>query len=210
MVLDYGLDCLDNQFRAHFHEPVMNIPHILILSDKALLPEHDSSGVHSLVNHEGGHTGSLLSIDDSPVDRGGTTVLRQKGCMEVECSQTRNLPDNFRQHTEGHDHEEIRFPCFQGVEELRVLQRNRLEDRDIVLHGVFLDGAFIHLQAPSAGLVGNRHDSDNLKAVAYELVQRRHSKLRSTHIYDSCFLEKAHNLDFYLSPRALECIHIDY
>ena len=192
VVLDDCLYCAHYQFRADSHQFVVNLSNGLIRSDLAVIAVHNSAGVHTLVDHKRCHTCSLLAVDHSPVDRGGTTVLREKCSVEVECTELRDLPDYLRKHSECNDHEEVCLPAFQCVEELRILEGDRLKYRKVVLHCIFLHGAFVDLQAASACLVGYRNHSNHIVAVLDERVKWRYSKLRRTHIDYSGLLECTH------------------
>ena len=111
IILQNSLHSLDNQGGSHFHKFVMDFTDGLVRADKTLLPHHDITGIHSVINHESRDSGGFFTVDHCPVDRGGSPVLREKGCMKVESTKLRNLPYNLRKHPEGHDNEKVRFPC---------------------------------------------------------------------------------------------------
>ena len=100
----------------------MHVSGCVFRLDLAVIPVHDASGIHAFVDHECRNTGRFLAIDHCPVDRGGATILRQKGRVEVECSEFRDLPYHLRQHSECDHNEKIRLPCLDGIKEFRILE----------------------------------------------------------------------------------------
>ena len=78
-----------------------------------------------------------------------------------------------------------------------------------MLHGIFLYGAFIHLEPASGWLVGYRDDSDDVVLAGEKLFQGRYGKLRSAHVYDACFLEDTHEPAFELPPSCLDRIRTE-
>ena len=65
----------------------------------------------------------------------------------------------------------------QLVEELRVAQFHRLQERQPVGEGEFLYVALQKLVAAAAGLVGSRHYGGYLVAVGYQRFQRGYREL---------------------------------
>ncbi len=210
IVLYDGVNSQAHELRSKLHKPVMDISGSVFRTYLAHVPVHYASGVHSFVNHEGSHSGSLFPVYHSPVDRGRTAVLRKKGSMKVECPELRDFPYHLRKHPECHDHENVRLPCLQGLYEIRVFERYRLQDRYPVLHGIFLHRALIDLKAASACLVRYSDNSDDLVSVLEQLLKRCYGKFRRTHIYDTRLLENSHYLCFSLSESVADISYVEY
>ena len=174
----------------------MNLSDGLVRSDLAVVTVHDVTCVHAIVDHECSDACGLFTVDDSPVDRGSSSILREKCCMKVECSQSRNLPYYLRQHAERHDNKQICLPGLKLFKKFRILQGYRLQYRDTVLYGIFLYRTFIYLESASAGLVWYGHDADYLVVVLDQCFKRCDGELRRTHVDDTCLLECVHYLGF--------------
>ena len=122
----------------------------------------------------------MVSVDHCPVYRGGASVLRQQGGVEIECAQTWHSPYRFRKHSEGDHYEKVRIPALEGFEEFRIFEGYRLEDRDVVACGIFLYRALMYLESAAAGLVRNGYDPDYVVSVTYQGIERCDGKFRST------------------------------
>ena len=175
----------------------------------AFLPENDASGVNVMVNHECSDTAHVLTVDYRPVDRGGSPVLRQEGGVEIESAELRHCPDLLGKHSECHHHEKVGLEIGQGLQEFRVLEPDRLENRNALLHGELLDCTLIHLQAPSARLVRHGDDAHYIVPAVNEGLQRGDGEFRRAHIYDSCLSECCHESALDFSPPGSEILRVD-
>ena len=163
---------------------------------RALLTVHYLSGVHARVNHKGGHSGHILSVDDGPVDWGGTSVLRQEGGVKIEGSEFRYAEHRFRHKSECHHHEKVRFPAPEFFQEGFILEGNRLEQRQVVGTRIFLDCAAAYLHPPSAGLVHGSHHSHHVIPLLHKSVEGCHREFRRTHKHNTSLFEQSHKFGF--------------
>ena len=102
--------------------------------------------------------------------------------MQVKGAQTRHLPNLLGQHPEGHHNKHIGIQGAQLLQEIGALQRDGLQQRQVVLHGELLHGALVHLEAAAAWLVGHGDHSGNLVLAFQQRLERAHCKLWRTHI----------------------------
>ena len=206
IALDEAFDGLGHQLGSHGHEPVVDVAGIVGIFDAAFLAEDDASGIDVVVYHECGHSRHPLTVDDRPVDGRGAAILRQQRRMEVEGAELRHRPDFLRKHAEGHDHEEVGLPCPEGVQELRILQLDRLKYRNPVLHGVFLHRTLVHLEPASGGLVRYGHHADHLVALGNQGLKRCDGELRGTHVYYARLPEESRDLGLHQPPGVLDSV----
>ena len=209
-MLDEALDGLYDHLGSYRHQLVVDVAGSVRVTDEQVLPKDDSTGVDVLVDHESGRSGPGLSVDDGPVDRSCAPVLRQKGGVEVEGSQFRHCPDLFRKHPEGNHYKDVGLVGFQLFEEVRVLELQRLEDRDALLHGEFLDCAFVDLLSASAWLVSHGDDSGHIVSVLQKCLERCHGEFRSSHVNYSCLLEHCYNFALCFPPPVLDGVEIGH
>ena len=178
----------------------MHIPGSIVTPYAHILAKDDAARVYILVYHEGSDAGNALAVDNRPVDRSGTAVLRQKGGMQVECAQLGHAPDLLRQHAERHHHEEIRLPFRQRRQELRIFQFHRLKHGQAMLDRIFLDGTFVHFEAASAGFIRHRDHAHHLVAGLDQGIQRSHRELGRAHEHNAFRAEEAGHLALELAP----------
>ena len=68
----------DNEGAAHLGKAVMEGFGGVVRCDGSGLLQEDGPLVYMLIEHEGGHAGEGVAVDDGPVDGGCTTVARQE------------------------------------------------------------------------------------------------------------------------------------
>ena len=105
--------------------------------------------------------------------------------MDVERAKAGHIPDDLGQEAEGHDHLEVGLIGPKCFHKFGVLHLHGLEDGDIVLLGIDLDGRRLEavLMAPH-GFVGLRDHSHDLIAILYQSTKGSHGKLGRSHEYD--------------------------
>ena len=86
-----------------------------------------------MVEEEGCDTRLCLAVDDSPVYRGSTAILRQKGGMHIEGAEAGHCPHHLRQHSESHHHLQVGIIATQLLKESLILHLHRLENGQPVL-----------------------------------------------------------------------------
>ena len=128
--------------------------------------------------------------------------------MQIERAKFRHAPDLFRQHSESHDDKKICFQCFELLQEFRVLQFDRLEDRDPMLHRELLHGTLVDFLAAATRLVGYSDHTDDVVLPFQKSLQRSHREFRCAHIDNSCFLEYSCQHTLCLSPPILYAVKI--
>ena len=87
----------------------------------------------------------------------------------------------------GNDHQ-VRLQCLEFGHRVRVTQRLRLQDRNLLLEGVFLDRAGAQFLAATCGPVRLRKDSHGLAAGFHKRLERRQREIRRAGKYDSAHI----------------------
>ena len=200
IMLDEALGSFDHELGSHLHKAVVHIARSLLGTDAAVCTQDDSAGIDILIDHEGGNAGMALAVDYRPVDRGSSTILRQKGGVQIEGAEFRHAPDLLGEHAEGNYHKEIGLPGCESLEEFGILELERLQHRQTVLHCIFLDGGLMHLEPAARRLVRHGNHADNLVAVLDKSIQRSHGKLGRSHKDDALLVHQAGHLALELAP----------
>ncbi len=78
-----------------------------------------------------------------------------------------------------------------------------------MLHGVFLDGALVHLEATAGRLVRCGDHAHNLIAAFDEGVQRAHGEFRGAHIDNACISEHTEKFAFEFAEPGFHQVHIE-
>ena len=104
-----GIESLQANLGAETHQSVVDILHVGIVGNGEVLLQNDAACVDIVVEEERCHARLRLTIDDGPVDGGGTAVLRQQGGMDIERAVLGHRPDYLGQHAESDDHLQVGF-----------------------------------------------------------------------------------------------------
>ena len=91
----------------------MNGFYIVGISDRQMFLTDDLTRINLMRKKESSHAGLRITIDNRPVDRSGTPVLRKQGGMQIKSSQTGHIPDHLRQHTKSNYNLQVRLPFTQ-------------------------------------------------------------------------------------------------
>ena len=128
--------------------------------------------------------------------------------MQIERAKLRHSPYLFRQHPESHHDEEIGLHGLELLQELRILQFHRLQNRNTVLDSELLDRAFVDFLSPATRLVSHCDHTYNIVFPLQECLKWSHREIRCAHIDDSRLLEYScqHTLSF--SPPILYAVHV--
>ena len=86
------------------HQTVIYILHVSIVGDGELTLHDYLTSIDVMIEEERRNAGRRLAVDDSPVYRGSTAILRQKGGMHIEGAEAGHCPHHLRQHSESHHH----------------------------------------------------------------------------------------------------------
>ena len=100
----------------------MNGFYIVGISDRQMSLTDDLTRIDLMRKKESSHAGLRITIDNRPVDRSGTPVLRKQGGMQIKSSQTGHIPDHLRQHTRRHHDLQIRPQGTQFLQKRLILQ----------------------------------------------------------------------------------------
>lgn len=175
---------LGHQVGTQHHQPVVHVLHIVIGPDGHPLLLYHLAGVYLVVQEEGGDARLAVSVDDGPVDGGGSAVLRQQGGVQIECSQARHGPHRLGQHAEGHHYLQVGPQAAQLGQEGFVLQTFGLQNGDAVLQRALLHGRGLQLAlVPPYGLVRHGDDPHHIVAFVYQSLQCGHCKVGRAHVY---------------------------
>ena len=168
------------------HQSVINILYIGIVGDGEWLLHDDATGIDVVVEEESGDACLRLTIDDSPVDRGSTAVLRKKGCMHIEGAEARHIPYHLWQHSESYHHLQIGLITAQLLYKFRILHLHRLQYWQALRQGILLDLRRLKsVLMATHRFVGLGYYSHHIISAFYKALEGFHRKLRGSHKYDS-------------------------
>ncbi len=140
------------------------------------------AGIYLVLEKEGGYAGLLIAVDYGPVYGSGTTVLGQKGGVQVEGPKRGHAPDYLGQHAEGYHYLEVGLESAELLYEERIFELFGLKNRYSLLHGVFLDGAALkHASMTTHWLIGHGYHTYYIIMVFHETAQYMLGKLGSSH-----------------------------
>ena len=147
---------------------------------------NDATGVDFVVEQEGGDASFGVSINNGPVDGGGTAILREQRGVEIESAVRGHIPNDFGKHAEGHDNLEVGTVAAQGVQKIGILQLFRLEHGEVVRKGVLFYGTLreFALVAPHR-LVGHGDNGHHIVSAFDEGAQTADGKVGGAHEDDS-------------------------
>ena len=120
------VDGLHGSLSPKPHQSVVDILHISIVWYRELLLKNNPSCVDVFVEEERSNTRLFFSVDDSPVYRGRTAILRQQSRMDIECSETWHSPYHLRQHAKGYDDLKVSLITAELIQEVGILHLLRL------------------------------------------------------------------------------------
>ena len=155
---------------------------VVVGGDGCLCLEEYLPFVDLVVEEEGGDAGDVIAIDDGVVDRGGTTVAWQQRSVEVEGAVGRHVPYRLGQHAEGHDDKHVGLEGGQLAKEVVVAQFLGLQQWQLVVEGVLLDGAEGNLLAAARLTVGHGDNGRHLVAALHDGVEALDSEVGGAEI----------------------------
>ena len=104
--------------------------------------------------------------------------------MQVECTQARHIPDNFRQHSERHYNLQVGLECSKLLQEQRILKFLRLQHGYSLLYRILLyRTALQHTAVTSHGFVRHGNHTYYIIVFLHKSAQRELGKLRGSHEY---------------------------
>ena len=211
------IKCLDGKTGSQFHQFVMHGSGVVIGQDGNTFLMDYIAGIYLVLEEECGYAGLPVSVYDGPVDGGGTTVLGQKGGVQVEGAQRGHAPDHLGQHTEGHHDLEIGLEGTELLYEQRVLQLFGLEDWYALLYRKLLDGAALQYASMTTdGLIGHGNHTYYIILVAHESAQYMFGKLGGSHehypqlllFHLGYYIEQVWNILFFtVTPQKVQVRH---
>ena len=144
------------------------------------------SGIKSLCHVHGGDSGLLLAVNDRPLDRRRTAVLREQRCMDIDTSVLRNIEYALRKYLAICCHNyHIRCILSDDVHVLLLTELHRLIYRNIIFHCLYLHRCRLKLFAPSLCLGRLRKACHNVMSRFHYGYKCVHGKIRGSHIYNS-------------------------
>ena len=170
------------------HQSVINVLGIGIGGDGDWFLTDNAPRVDVAVKKEGGDTRLSFAVDDGPVDRCCTAILRQQSSVYVEGTEARHGPYFLGQHAEGHHHLQVGPIGAQFFQEGFFLQTEGLQHGDSFFLGVLLDDRGLqHRTVPTHGLIGLCHDGHHVVATFYERTKRGNGNFGGSHEYNAQF-----------------------
>ena len=109
-----GVDAFHKKVLARIQNAVVHVACGVVGSDGNFHATEHMACVDLVLEQKRGGPRHRFAIQDRPVNRGRSTVLRQQGPMKVDGAQPGKIPNHFRQHAEGNHHPQIGRPRFKG------------------------------------------------------------------------------------------------
>ena len=154
------------------HQTVIYILHVSVVGDGELTLHDYLTRIDVMIEEERRHASRCLAVDDSPVYRGSTAILRQKGGMHIEGAEAGHCPHHLWQHSESHHHLQVGIIATQLLKESLILHLHRLENGQPVLQGIFLHSRCTqHRTVTSYGLIRLSDHSHNIISVFHKSLQ---------------------------------------
>ena len=154
------------------HQTVIYILHVSVVWDGELTLHDYLTSIDVMIEEERRNAGHRLAVDDSPVYRGSTAILRQKGGMHIEGAEAGHCPHHLRQHSESHHYLQVGIIATQLLKESLILHLHRLENGQPVLQGIFLHSRCTqHRTVTSYGLIRLSDHSHNIISVFHKSLQ---------------------------------------
>ena len=177
---DDGIDSLDDHTSSQHHQAVVYRLDVVGAAnlDGALLD--DVARVNLVLEEESGDARGGVAVHHRPVDGCGAAVFGQQRGMQVERAQGRHLPHHLGQHPEGDDDEKVGIQRAQCGDKILILEVDRLQQRQRLLHGITLDVALYHVMSAPAYLVGHRHYAHDIISALYQPPQTLDGKVGRT------------------------------
>src|SRR5581483_3405240 len=169
----------DHQVRPDFSQSNRQRLRRVLERDRHLALQEDVPGIQAGIDAHRGHTGYGFAIRDSPLDGSGPAILRQKGRVQVQISQRREINHPLRDDAAIADHNDpVRFQVGEsGLELLVLLDLVGLHYRNPQACGGLLDRRRREFHAASPGPVRLRNYQAYRKSGVCEPLQRRNCKL---------------------------------
>ena len=173
------------------HETVMDSLCIIVWKNWHSLAIDDLTRINVVVEEKGGDARLGVAINDCPVDGGSTTILRQEGGMEVECTKARHGPNHLGEHAEGYNHLKVCFKSTKLTEELLVTKTFWLQDRNVMAEGKLLDRALLQdIVMTAHWFIWHGDASYDVTTCLKEGAKGFDCKVGRTHIYDAKRIHK--------------------
>ena len=102
-IIDYtavGFYGFDYKIAACYHQFIVERTDVIFGQNRHTLLTYYRTFVYLVVQEECCDSALGLAIYDGPIDWSCTAILRKKRCVQIECSQARHRPNDFRKHTE--------------------------------------------------------------------------------------------------------------
>ena len=126
------INCFHGNLCTQNHQAIIDILNISCIRNSKWFLKDNATSIYVFIKEEGRHTCLGLTIDNRPVDRSSTTVLRKQGCMYIKRTQARHTPHYLRQHTKGYNHLHISFIRTQLFYKISILHLYRLQNRQVM------------------------------------------------------------------------------
>ena len=172
----------DQQLCPHLFEPVIEFTGGFIGSDFRLFGIDNVAGIHLGCQIHRGNTGFLIAVQNRPLDRCSTAVLREEGPVYVDGAERRHGQQIVRENSAvGYYHNEVRLQTLQHGKCRSVAHLSRLKNRNIMGEGYGFHRRERNLHASSAGFIRLCKNAGHLISVLDQRFQRRRSEFRRTH-----------------------------
>src|SRR5690606_11612297 len=179
--IGYGFYGFNYQVGTPMHQFLIKRSQIVFLKNGFLLLKNYIACIDLMFKEERCNSGFFFAIDDSPVDGGSATVIRQKGGMEIKCTQRRHVPHYFRQHSKSHHDLYIGLITFKFFYKFGRFEVAGLQYRDTMPDCGLFDRWSNQFSAPALRFVGGGDNSHDIPALLYQQIQGWNSKLGGTH-----------------------------
>ncbi len=181
----YCLDRSQQQIRPFLHQTIMQVARRHLFRDRHLFLENNISGIYFMLQQESTHPGNLFPVHHCPIDRRCPPIIRQQRGMQIYRSQTRHAPYHFRQHLKRNHQLQVHFQSTQLFQKCLTAKPLRLQYPQTGFPGIFFYCGFLQLLSPSGRLVWIRNNPHDTMPRLHQSFQRKHRKIRRSHIYDS-------------------------
>ena len=124
------IDGAQSELCAEKHQSVMHISNVVLRGYCHSLLRYYIAGVDLMFEKKCSDTGFSVSVNHSPVYRGGSTITREQGSVEIKRAETRHGPHHFGKHPERNDHKQISIKRAQMLGKLGSLEVDRLHEME--------------------------------------------------------------------------------
>lgn len=144
-----------------------------------------SAGIHAMPNAHNGNASNLITSKNGTLNRSSTTPTRQQGRMNIHNTKRRHMQHLIRQNAAIGSHTEN--ISLRSLKRLNNLRRHTigLNNRQPQLQRASLNRRRLQLLTTPTNSIRTSNNKRNLIPSLNKRSQRRHSKIRRTHKYNT-------------------------